>query len=271
MVVGSVELEPLPDAVGILGRLDELYPGPSPDEWASYRARYPDLFAGDSWRIRCTCYLIRSAGTTVLVDAGAGPPGLWGIELERQGGLLPALEAHGVDPADVDVVVNTHVHIDHVGWNTDRDGEVLFPRARFVLHEDALAAARERADRPHIRRCVLSLLEYGLVDAFTSEREVAQGVVVVPLPGHDPGHAGVRLDGKAIVIADAAAHPALLAEPGWRFVNDHDHEQSVETRRGLVAEVADSGTLVVSGHYPGTGIGRVTRREGQVVWEEAAS
>jgi glyoxylase-like metal-dependent hydrolase (beta-lactamase superfamily II) len=140
-----------------------------------------------------------------------------------------------------------------------------------VLHEDALAAARARAGRPHIPRSVLSLLDRRLVDSFTSEREVAEGVVVVPLPGHDPGHAGVRIDGEAILIADAAAHPALLAEPEWRFVNDDDHEQSVETRRGLVAELADSGTLVVCGHYPGTGIGRVTRRDGQVVWEETAS
>jgi glyoxylase-like metal-dependent hydrolase (beta-lactamase superfamily II) len=269
VVIGSVELSPVTDAAGSLGRLDELYPGTTVETWAPYRDLYPDLFAGDNWRVPCTCYLVRSDGRTVLVDTGAGPPGLWGIELEHEGGLLPALSALGVDPADVDVVVTTHVHVDHVGWNTDRDGEVVFPRARFVLHEEALAAARARADRPYIARCVLSVLERGLIDAFTGEREVAEGVVAIPLPGHDPGHVGVRIGSMAVLIADAVAHPALLAEPGWRFVNDDDHEQAVETRRALVAELADTETLAVCGHYPGTGIGRVVHRDDRVAWESS--
>jgi glyoxylase-like metal-dependent hydrolase (beta-lactamase superfamily II) len=266
VVVGSVELVPLLDASGTLGRLDELYPGSAPHAWESYRELYPEVFAGDSWCVRCTCYLVRSAGTTVLVDTGAGPPGLWDIELEREGGLLPALRARGVEPADVDVVLTTHVHIDHVGWNTDADGEPVFPRARFVLHEEAVAAARAR-----IQRCVLSVLERGLVDTFSDEREVAERVVAVPLPGHDPGHAGVRIGSEAFVIGDAAAHPVLLDEPEWRFVNDDDHERSVETRRSLVAELADSDTLLVCGHYPGSGIGRAVTRAGRVVWEETAA
>ena len=268
MVVGSVEVVPLQDAVGVLGRLDELYPNGPPEAWTPYRELYPAVFSGDGWLARCTCHLLRSGGRTVLVDTGIGPPRLWDWKPEREGGLLPALGDAGVDPAEVDVVVNTHVHVDHVGWNTDREGETVFPNARFVLHEEALAVARARAERPHIQRCVLSVLERGLVEAVSGEREVAESVVVVPLRGHDPGHVGVRIGDAALLIGDAAAHPALLAEPGWRFVNDDDHERSVETRRSIVAEMADTETLVVAGHYPGSGIGRVVTRGGRVVWEE---
>jgi glyoxylase-like metal-dependent hydrolase (beta-lactamase superfamily II) len=271
VVVGSVELQPLTDGVGVLAPFEELYPETPAEAWEPYRSLYPDLFARDGWRIHCTCYLVRSAGATLLVDTGSGPPGLWDWSPDWEGGLLPALRAHRVEPAEVDIVVNTHVHVDHVGWNTDRDGELVFPRARFVLHEEALAAAQARAERPHMPRCVLSVLERGLVDAFAGDREVAEGVVVVSLPGHDPGHVGVRIGSDALLIGDAAAHPALLDEPGWRFVNDDDHEQSVETRRSLVAELADTDTLVVCGHYPVSGIGRAVTREGRLVWEEATA
>ena len=120
MVVGSVELVPLVDAVGLLGELDELYPGF--DDWEPYRALYPELFAGSQWRVPCTSYLIRSGGKSVLVDTGVGPAGLWGWTPEREEGLLPALAAEGVALDEVDVVFLTHLHVDHVGWNTDRDG-----------------------------------------------------------------------------------------------------------------------------------------------------
>jgi hypothetical protein len=64
-------------------------------------------------------------------------------------------------------------------------------------------------------------------------------------------------------------YPALLDQPAWRFESDHDHERSGETRRALVAELADTDTLVVCGHYSGSGIGRVATRDGRVVWKEA--
>src|SRR5207244_293366 len=186
-----VELVPLVDAVGVLGPLDELYPETPADGWEPDRTLWPELFAGDSWRIFCTCYLVRSEARTVLVDTGVGPPGLWDWEPEREGGLLPALEEQGVPPADVDVVLLTHVHVDHVGWNTDAGGEPVFPHARYLLHAEALAAARARVDRAHIPRCITGIEER--LDTVIGGAELAPGVTVVELPGHDPGHVGVRI------------------------------------------------------------------------------
>jgi glyoxylase-like metal-dependent hydrolase (beta-lactamase superfamily II) len=269
VVVGSVELEPLTDAVGRLGALAEIYPQVPEASWEPYRELYPDLFAGDEWRVPCTCYLVRSGGRTLLVDTGVGPPGLWDWEPEWEGGLLPELARVSVAPEDVDVVLITHVHVDHVGWNSDVDGEVVFPRARFMLHAEAVAAARARSERPSIQRCILPLLERGLVDELADGAEVVPGVTAIALPGHDPGHVGLRIGGEAVLIAVAAVHPALLNEPGWLYEFDYDAARAAETRRALVEELADTDTLVACGHYPGGGIGRVSNSDGGVIWEEA--
>ena len=103
MVVGSVEVMPLVDAVGELGELAELFPDTS--DWGPYRDLYPEIFAESRWRIPCTSYLIRSGESTVLVDTGVGPAGLWGWDAEFEEGLLPALAEAGVAPGEVDVVL----------------------------------------------------------------------------------------------------------------------------------------------------------------------
>ncbi len=151
MVVGSVELVPLVDAVGLLGELDVLYPGF--DDWEPYRTLYPERSTARNGASRCTSYLLRSGGTTVLVDTGVGPAGLWGWTPEWEEGLLPALAEAGVAPDGIDIVFLTHLHVDHVGWNTDRNGELVFPNARYVAHRDGVAFART-TDRPHVARTI---------------------------------------------------------------------------------------------------------------------
>ena len=269
-LIGEIEVVPLLDAVGRLGELGELYPDESPKDWEPYRELYPELFAGTSWRVPCSCYVLRSSGTTVLVDTGVGPPGLWDWEPEREGGLPEQLHELDIGRDEIDVVFLTHLHIDHVGWNTDREGAIFLPRARYMVHRDGLAFARTQDERPHVQRCIVPLADH--FEQLEGETELAPGVRAFVAPGHYPGHMGLRIASggqEAVLIADAAVHPALLDHPEWRYVSDLDHERCVETRRALVDELADSGVTVVSGHYPGTGIGRIVRREGRVVWEAA--
>jgi glyoxylase-like metal-dependent hydrolase (beta-lactamase superfamily II) len=265
--IGSVELDPIVDAWGELGELSELYPDVPAEAWEPYRTLYPELFAGTRWRLPCTCYLIRSREASVLVDTGVGPPGLWGWTPEREGGLVPGLALLGVAPRDIDVVFLTHVHIDHIGWNADAVGEPLFPRARYLVHPDGLRLVlSERAGVPYVRRCLRSIDEAELVDDVEAGEEIAPDIVAVDLPGHLPGHLGLRLGDDAALIADAAVHPALLAEPEWGYVSDYDQARSAETRRALLAEVVDQDVLVICGHYPDGGIGRLARHEDLVVW-----
>jgi glyoxylase-like metal-dependent hydrolase (beta-lactamase superfamily II) len=266
--VGSIELACIPDAVGMLAEVAEAYPDVPEDDWAPYRALYPELFRGPSWRLPCNAYLVRSGGTTVLVDTGVGPPGLWDWTAEEEGRLPAALEELGVTRDGVDVVFLTHLHIDHLGWNTDLEGDVFFPPARYLVHEDAVAYARRRAELPHVRRCVEPLVDR--FQTVAGDVELAPGVTTVALPGHYPGHLGLRLESEgeqALLMADVAVHPALLDHPEWRYVSDLDYDECVATRRAVLPELVDRDVLAVCGHYPGTGIGRVLREDGRVVWK----
>jgi glyoxylase-like metal-dependent hydrolase (beta-lactamase superfamily II) len=265
VVVGSVELVPLVDAVGELGELAELFPDTS--DWTAYRELYPEIFADSRWRLSCTSYLVRSAGNTVLVDTGVGPAGLWGWKPEFEEGLLRALAGAGVTPEDIDVVFLTHLHVDHVGWNTDREGRLVFPNARYLAHGDGIEAARA-TDRPHIARTILSV-EFEEIDGATA---VAEGVTAFPLPGHFPGHMGLRIESegeRAILIADAAVNPMLLEHPDRTYVADGDPGACAATRHSLLPELVDQDVLTVCGHYPAGGIGRVVTRGDRVVWEAA--
>jgi glyoxylase-like metal-dependent hydrolase (beta-lactamase superfamily II) len=269
VVVGSIELLPVPDAVGLLAEYGDAYPEVPPEAWEPYRALYPELFAGPSWRVTCTCYLVRTEGVTILVDTGVGPPGLWDWTAEEEGLLPPALDDLGVRRDEVDIVFCTHMHIDHVGWNTDLEGVAFFPRARYVVHRDSLAFASRQDERPHVRRCILPLADR--FETLTGGVELAPGVNAFLAPGHYPGHMALRLESggeTAMLIADTAVHPALLANPDWGYISDGDPAACAETRRALLPQLVGRDVLVACGHYPGAGIGRVVTSDG-VVWEPA--
>jgi glyoxylase-like metal-dependent hydrolase (beta-lactamase superfamily II) len=263
VLVGAVELVPLTDAVGRLGELEELFPETS--DWESERQRYPELFDGSQWRIPCTSYLLRSDGTTVLVDTGVGPARLWGWNSEWEEGLLPALAGAGVAPDVIDVVFLTHLHVDHVGWNTDRDGELVFPNARYLTHRDGVAFA-SASDRPHVARAIAPVA----FEEVAGETELADGMTAFEIPGHFPGHMGIRIESegrRAVLLADTAVHPKMLDVPELVYVSDADSGACAQSRRALLEELVDEDVLAVCGHYPGGGIGRVVTREGRVVWE----
>jgi glyoxylase-like metal-dependent hydrolase (beta-lactamase superfamily II) len=271
VVVGSIELQVVPDAVGLLAGYAEAYPDVPAEAWEPYRELYPELFADDQWRLPCQSHLIRSGGTTVLVDTRVGPPGLWEWTAESEGGLPGALEGLGVAREDVDLVFLTHLHIDHVGWNADLDGVPCFPRARYLVHPDAVAFASSQDTRPHVRRCILSLADR--FEPVSDEVALAPGVTAFEAPGHYPGHMAIRIESdgeQALLIADVAVHPALLQEPDWLYVSDGDPAESARTRHALLPDLVDRDVIVACGHYPGDGFGRIVRRNGSVVWEAAS-
>ena len=204
--VGSVELVPLVDAVGELGELAELFP--EPRRLGAVPRALSGALRGLAWRVPCTSYLFAPAATPCSSTPASARPASGAGAPELEEGLLPALAEAGVAPEDVDVVFLTHLHVDHVGWNTDRDGRLVFPNARYVTHGDGIAFARA-SGRPHIERTILAV-EFEEIDGAA---DIAEGVTAFPLPGHFPGHMGLRIDSdgeRAILIADAAVHPMLL-------------------------------------------------------------
>jgi glyoxylase-like metal-dependent hydrolase (beta-lactamase superfamily II) len=267
VVVGDVSISALVDAAGDLGELDEVFPATK--DWDAFREAYPSLLSGSRFRPPCAGYLLRSGGRTVVVDTGVGPAGSWSDwDSDFEGRLPEALASEGVASDQVDVVFLTHLHVDHVGWNTDADGRPFFPNARYVVHRDALAFARGDGRRDHTSRTV-DPVDFDEVDG---EVELAAGITAMTLPGHYPGHMGVRIrsgGGEAIVIGDAAANPMLLDRPRDTFSNDVDAPLAVETRERMLPELVDTGVVVICGHYPDGGIGRVASRNGSVRWAAA--
>jgi glyoxylase-like metal-dependent hydrolase (beta-lactamase superfamily II) len=213
--------------------------------FATLREAFPAIHSDMDWWIPVNCALLRERDTTVLVDTGVGPqPRAFMPELETM--LLEQLE-----PEEVDIVVHTHLHIDHVGWTG------VFPNARYVVHEDDWSyfmSESSLAERPHLREKVLPLAEQ--VELVSGEAEIAPGVRVQPAPGHTPGHLIVRADGYA-AIGDLVAHELQVVDPELVFVNDMDSDVAAATRRRIVAELAEEGSAVIAGHF--RGIGRFER------------
>jgi glyoxylase-like metal-dependent hydrolase (beta-lactamase superfamily II) len=209
--------------------------------FATLREAFPAIDSGEAWWIPVNCALVRTDAATVLVDTGIGPhPRTFLPDLEAR--LTDALERVGVRPEDIDVVVQTHLHVDHVGWTGS------FPNARYVVHEDDWAyfmSEESLAERPHLREKVLPLEQ---VEHVSGETEIAPGVRVVPTPGHTPGHMGVHA-GDVAIIGDAIVHELQVADPGIVFVNDMDSEAAIETRRRLISQLADEGAVVIGGHF----------------------
>ncbi len=265
--VGDVTLTTVRDAVGLLGACDSLYPDVPLERWDPFRPVYPELFSGASWRLPVACTVLRGHGRTVLVDAGVGAPGRWSWDGQEEGLLPDGLRAAGLEPDAVDTILFTHLHVDHVGWLED---VALFADARIAVHRDALAYALEHSSVGWLPDRLRALVDEGRVDPVAPGDELLPDISVVAYPGHCPGHIGLDVEGGALLIGDAAPHPALLDKCGWHFRFDHDAPVASATRAALVEAVADTETLVVCGHYPGSGIGHAVRRSGRVTWEEGA-
>jgi glyoxylase-like metal-dependent hydrolase (beta-lactamase superfamily II) len=220
--------------------------------FATVGEAFPALDATEEWRLPVNVVLIRGAGTTVLVDAGLGPeprtfmPGA-GARLHDE------LARVGSSPAEVDLVVHTHLHVDHVGW----DG--TFPNARYVVPTDDWSyfmSEESLQQRPHLGDRVEPLDDAGLVVLVDGELEVANGVRVVPTPGHTPGHASVFVESQGselAVLGDVVVHELQLADPDLVYFSDHDPARSASTRRRVLGRLADRGTAVIVTHFHGPG------------------
>jgi glyoxylase-like metal-dependent hydrolase (beta-lactamase superfamily II) len=182
--------------------------------------------------------------------------------------LLAELARAGVSPAEVDLVVHTHLHVDHVGW----DGS--FPNARYVVAADdwSYFMSEESLEaRPHLRDRVEPLRDAGSVVLVDDELEVASGVRIVPTPGHTPGHASVFIESQGselVVLGDVVVHEVQLGDPDLVYVSDHDADLAALTRKRVLGQLADRGTAVIVSHFHGTG--RFSRRGEGFSWSSLA-
>jgi glyoxylase-like metal-dependent hydrolase (beta-lactamase superfamily II) len=216
------------------------------------------------WDMPIRVFLATLNGASVLVDAGVGPPGGGSFMPERQGRLPAGLEQHGLGADDIDLVVFTHLHVDHVGWAVV-DGELHFPNARYVAHEAEFDYfSQPDADPLDIRDRLIDLRGAGRIEVVEADGEIHPGVAIRHLPGHTPGHCGVEV-GDVFVFGDAVVHELQLANPDQPFFAEADPVQAAAMRRQLLPELAESGVVVGSPHLP-TPFGRIRRENGRFAW-----
>ena len=221
-------------------------------------------------------FLVRLRGRTILVDCGLGPgpvayfPGLAG-RLPRQLGEI------GIATDDIDLVVFTHLHLDHVGWAVGPDGSATFAKARYVVGAEEWAHWNdqgEAAGLPHhvagVSNSVKPLVRAGVLDCAAANAEIAPGIMLIDSAGHSPGHRSVlvRAERDALLITGDLWHnPAQIAQPNWCHRADMNKDKAVAARRRIREAALDNGWLIGSGHFLEEHVfGRIERSEGEIAF-----
>jgi glyoxylase-like metal-dependent hydrolase (beta-lactamase superfamily II) len=276
--VGDVTVHPLLDAtVDYPWPLAQLFPEVPDRAWEPFRERYPATFAGrDGWRSRYHCYLLRSGGRTVLLDTGMGHAGAPLAAAFRRAGELPRrLADAGVAPADIDTVVLSHLHPDHVGGTLDANGCPSFPRARYLAPDvdwDTFHRPEVQKHFPFsfVEETLSPLRSLGVLDLITAPLAITDELTLQPAAGHTPGHviAEVRSQGEqALLLVDAFLHPAQVTEPGWTAIFDMDIGATRRARRRLLKRMEAEDVLFAASHFPSPTFGRIRRLDGRTWWE----
>ena len=264
--VGAIEVVALYDTP-LRRAFSWTFPDVPVEAWSPYRALYPAAGAAENFTFNTQGFLLRTPGAAIVVDTGLGPG-----PHERLGGvrgrLLEELGAAGAQPGEIDIVLFTHLHGDHVGWNVV-DGEPSFARARHLVPERdwQYFGDPERSSRyPHIAQQVEPLQERGMLETTSGEEQLAPGVRLLPTPGHTPGHQSVLIESdgeRAVLIGDVAHHPAQVQETAWGPRFDEDSRAAARTRRRVMEQLEFESPLVIAGHFPAPGFGRIVRLEGR--------
>lgn len=217
-------------------------------------------------------YLVRTPHHTILVDSCVGNdkerperPFWHRLKSDR---WMRNLAAAGVGVEDIDYVLCTHLHVDHVGWNTVlRDGRWVptFPKARYVFSRreyDFWVGENAKAPIGPIVDSVLPVVEAGRADLVASDFVLNDLVRLEPTPGHTPDHVAVRLGrgGRDAVMTGDLIHSPLQARyPEISMRADHAGAQAAVTRRRFLESCCDTGTLMCMAHFPSPSAGRLTR------------
>ncbi len=211
-------------------------------------------------------FVLRTRHHTILIDPCVGndktvefhPP--W--HRRRDLTWLRNLKANGVEPADIDFVMCTHLHIDHCGWNTtliDGRWQPTFPNARYLFARSEVEHAQATGGAT-FEENVLPILDAGRADLVDGHFALNDHVRLEPTPGHTPGHVSVALTSsgqRAVITGDLIHSPLQCAYPEWGYAYDALPEVAGQTRRRFLETRCGDGALVLANHFPSPSFGRV--------------
>ena len=225
--------------------------------------------------------IVESQGKKILVDTCVGEREVPGFPSpDGSNPFLARLVEAGFPRESIDVVLCTHLHFDHVGWNTMRENGAwvpTFPNARYLfarIEYEHWQAETEAGRGQEYAFCfddaVRPVMDAGLADLVETDHAITEEVRFEATPGHTPGHVAVRIasDGvDGLITGDLTHHPVQWAEVDWKMPADSDSAAAAVTRRRLIAEHADRSTLVIGTHYAAPTAGRLVRRGDTAIFE----
>ena len=225
--VGNVDMIALADGHGDMPAL-EVFKASSLEIW---RTEYPDLLDGELIHPRFGTTAVRSSGKLIVVDTGLNAP---------DGTLMHEMREQGMDAADVDLVVLTHLHADHTGWNLT-DGSPTFPNARYIVSQadwDFWTSLEVQEWADHIRKDVLPLKDLNVIDLIGSDDyAITDELTAVSTPGHTPGHTSIVVSSageRGYILGDVAHSPAQAHYTDWSPEFDIDPDLSRQTRNAVL-------------------------------------
>jgi glyoxylase-like metal-dependent hydrolase (beta-lactamase superfamily II) len=227
-----------------------------------------------SWTSPYTCLLVNTGEQLVLVDTGGG------ALAPQVGHLVEHLQVQGIGPGDIDTVIITHCHPDHINGITLDNGSLAFPKARYAIQKQEwnfwTSEQAEQKLPAHTRDILLGIARrnlsqiQGRLDLIEGERDILRGIHAIPAPGHTPGHVALSITSKGeqlLNISDTVLHPIHLEHPDWHAVVDLVPEKAETTRRRILHLAATENLLVMAFHFPFPGLGYVKKKGEKWQWK----
>jgi glyoxylase-like metal-dependent hydrolase (beta-lactamase superfamily II) len=288
VVLGDVEVSRVVESEGSFAPTPVIFPDGSPRRWERHRSWLePDFWdpRADMYRAATNIWVLRSAGRTVLVDTGIGnhkyrpySPTMSYLDTD----LLTRLAAAGVRPDEVDLVVNTHLHADHVGWNTrlvDGVWVPTFPRATYLINAADVAywdptndhyrprasvggIDAARTNQNMFEDSVAPVLRAGQAVLWEESHTVDENLRLDLRAGHTPGSGVLTLASRgehAVFVGDLLHSPLQILDPDLHTCLDEDVRDATAARRRVLSWAADHRALVLPAHFPARSACEVTR------------
>src|ERR1043166_2177369 len=253
----------------------EMLPALTPEVLAENRAWMQQASALDAEDVLVLCfqsYLVKTPHHTILVDSCIGNdkprPTRPKWNMKNDDTFLRGLVAAGFSPDDIDFVMCTHLHVDHVGWNTRLvDGRWVptFPNARYVFAKtefDYWTEQNAKTPVPPFGDSVLPVVEAGRAEIVRDDFEIGDHARILPTPGHTPGHVAFafgKAEDHAVVSGDLMHSPLQARYPELSMKFDVDQALAAATRRNFLERWCDTDTLCCTAHFPSPSSGRIRR------------
>lgn len=274
--VGEVEIRSLFEMTAG-GVIQSILTDATPETIRSISWLYPD-FADEEGNLKAVvqAFLVSSGSLRILVDTCVGndkPRTDIPEWSDLHTDFLARFDELGVSTEEIDIVVCTHLHMDHVGWNTTlRKGQWVptFPTARYLFARGEWEYWRDEPeqeiadDHAAIKDSVRPIVEADLADFVELDHVLDERVRLVPSPGHTPGHVSVFVESlgeSALITGDFLHHPCQVTHPEWNSDGDSEPEIARSTRQRIISELADGATILIGSHFAGPGGGHVVKRD----------